>query len=303
VIRIPSPAKVNLSLRVLARENTGFHQLETLFAALDFGDSLSLALRGSGTILSVDRPPTGASIGPPEQNLVYRAAQGFRDLAGVDEGFEIHLVKRIPVQAGLGGGSSNAAAILKGLQSVFPGRVSEKSLLHLAASLGADVPFFMGPTSLALAWGRGDRILSLPALPTAPVVLAIPPQGVSTPEAYRLLAAGRDDHSRPRGPALVPLASLTEWEGVTELAENDFEEILFPVFPFLAPLREAMEESGPRFSLLSGSGSALFAVYRTREEAREAKASLAASFPETRFIETETLESFPDPILVPGVEG
>ena len=85
--------------------------------------------------------------------------------------------------------------------------------------------------------------------------------------------------------------------------ENDFEDVLFPAFPLLARLREALEETGPRFSLLSGSGSALFAVYRVQEEAREAKASLGATFPDTRFFETRTLESLPDPIPVPGVEG
>lgn len=299
MIRIHAPAKVNLTLRVLSRESSGFHQLETLFAVVEFGDVVTLSLRGSGISLTLDEP----HLGPPEENLVYRAAKGFRELTGVDEGFEIHLEKRIPVQAGLGGGSSDAAATLRVLHSLFPGRIGGGPLLELAASLGADVPFFMGPSALALAWGRGDRLLSLPALPKAPVLLAIPPQGVSTPEAYGLLARARETQNPNRGPALMALESLTDWEGVQRLVENDFEEVLFPAFPFLARLREALEETGPRFSLLSGSGSALFAVYRAQEEALEAKASLGATFPDTRFIETQTLDSLPDPIPVAGVEG
>lgn len=299
MIRIHAPAKVNLSLRVLSRESSGFHQLETLFAALEFSDLISFSLRGSGISLSLDGP----HLGPPEENLVYRAAKGFRELTGVDEGLEIHLEKRIPVQAGLGGGSSDAAATLRALDFLFPGRIGEGALLELASSLGADVPFFMGPSSLALAWGRGDRLLSFPALPKAPVLLAIPPQGLSTPEAYGLLARARETESPNRGPALLALESFADWEGVQSSVENDFEDVLFPAFPFLARLREALEETGPRFSLLSGSGSALFAVYRAQEEAREAKASLRATFPDTRFFETQTLESMPDPISMAGVEG
>ena len=173
MIRIHAPAKVNLALRVLAREDSGFHQLETLFSALEFGDVLTLQLGGSGITLNLD----GLHLGPPEENLVYRAAKGFKELARVEEGMEIHLEKRIPIRAGLGGGSSDAAAILRGLHFLFPGRLGEETLLQLAASLGADVPFFLCGSGLALAWGRGDRILSLPALPSASVLLAIPPMG------------------------------------------------------------------------------------------------------------------------------
>ncbi len=298
MIRIHAPAKVNLTLRVLARESSGFHQLETLFVALEYCDLITLQVRGSGISLEVDGP----HLGPTEENLVYRAAKGFKALAGVDEGVQIQLEKHIPVQAGLGGGSSDAAAVLRALDFLLPGRVEEGKLLELAASLGSDVPFFMGPSGYALAWGRGDRILSLPPLPQAPVLLAVPPQGISTVEAYGLLAASRDATGRTRGPSHLALEELQDWEGVQKLAENDFEEALLPAFPSLALLREAMEETAPRFALLSGSGSALFAVYRGGEEVREAKAALRSSFPDTRFIETRTLDSLPDPNPTPGVE-
>jgi 4-diphosphocytidyl-2-C-methyl-D-erythritol kinase len=299
VIRIHAPAKVNLALRILAREESGFHQLETVFAAVDFGDVLSVSVRGSGISLEVDGP----YLGPPEENLVYRAAKGFRELTGVREGFEIHLDKRIPARAGLGGGSSDAAAALRALASLFPGKVDDGVLLGLASSLGSDVPFFLGPTPLALAWGRGDRALCLPPLEEAPVLLAIPPVGMSTPRAYQLLAEQRLAQGTSPGPGRITLEDLNDWVGVAKLAQNDFEEVVFPELPLLARLRESLDETGARFSLLSGSGSTLFGVYSRPEETVEAKASLKSAFPEVRFVLTRTLASFPDPIRAPGVEG
>lgn len=299
MIRIHAPAKLNLALRVLAREDTGYHQVETVFATLEFGDVVSLGLRGRGISLEMDGP----NLGPPEENLVFRAARGFRELAGVEEGFEIRLEKKIPTQAGLGGGSSDAAATLRVLDSLFPGRVEEEKLLALAGSLGSDVPFFLGPTSMALAWGRGDRLFPLPPLPAAPVLLALPALGVSTPEAYRLLAEVRKGKEGGRGPMWMKEEALRDWSGMAGLAKNDFEAVLFPQFPLLARLRESMEETGARFSLLSGSGSAVFGVYQADEEVLEAKASLKAAYKDVRFVVTRTLEALPDPLGAPGVEG
>ena len=126
---------------------------------------------------------------------------------------------------------------------------------------------------------------------------------MSTPEAYRLLAAARESRAGLRGPAHFSRGSFESWDTVQDLAENDFEEVILPAYPLLARVREAFEETGPRFSLLSGSGSALFAVYRGAEEVQEARASLMAAFPGVRFIQTRTLEALPQPTGTPGVEG
>jgi 4-diphosphocytidyl-2-C-methyl-D-erythritol kinase len=299
VIRIHAPAKVNLALRILAREASGFHQLETVFAAVDFGDVLSVAVRGSGISLGLNGP----HLGPPEENLVYRAASGFREVSGVREGLEIHLEKRIPVEAGLGGGSSDAAATLRALCALFPGQVGDRELLELAARLGSDVPFFLGPSPLALAWGRGDRLLSLTPLRETPVLLAIPPVGMSTSRAYGLLDRHREEMGDSFSPGHITLETLRDWSGLAGYARNDFERVVFSELPLLARLRESLEETGARFSLLSGSGSALFGVYPGPEEIVEAKASLMSAFPAVRFIVTRTLEAFPDPMRSPGVEG
>ena len=295
MLKLHCPAKVNLFLRILAREESGFHQLESLFAALELGDTLHLSRGPSGIALHCEGPPEG----PPEQNLVYRAAGAFLDRGGVSEGVEIHLEKRIPVQAGMGGGSSDAAATLRGLATLYPDRLGEDELLELARGLGSDVPFFLASAPLALAWGRGDRVLPLTPLPPAPVLLALPPQGVPTASAYDLLARHRSATSPmvPRG--ILDLSELSTWEGVTALAANDFEEVIFSAHPLLERIRKALEETGSRFSLLSGSGSALFAVYRGEEEAQWAKDGMEAQFPEVRFVLSRTLGE----ILAPSPEG
>jgi 4-diphosphocytidyl-2-C-methyl-D-erythritol kinase len=218
MLRILAPAKVNLGLRILAREVSGFHQLETVFLGLEFGDVLTLALGGEGISLTVENPPPG----PIEENLVYRAARVFLDRSGFDTGVEIRLTKRIPVQGGLGGGSSDAAATLKGLSSLLPGRLHEPDLWNIAGELGSDVPFFLSPSPLALAWGRGERLLPLSPLPERPVLVAVPQLAVSTPEAFQALAGERDRNGNPRRPGCLDRARMDQWEGIGAKAENDF---------------------------------------------------------------------------------
>jgi 4-diphosphocytidyl-2-C-methyl-D-erythritol kinase len=296
MVRLRANCKINLFLRVLAREVSGFHQLETLFAALEFGDDLILEPAGRGVTLEV----MGADLGPVEENLAFRAARGFLAEAGVGDGVRIHLEKRIPVQAGLGGGSSDAAATLRGLDVLFPGRLSRDDLFRLAASLGSDVPFFLSPSPLALAWGRGDRLLPLPALPRAPVLLALTRVGVKTPLAYRLLARHREETPPDRQPALFKMEALGDWGGVTALAENHFQEVVFRAFPPLKDVFGALQATGPRLCLLAGSGGALFAVYGSREEALKARDRLKARFPGDRFVLTWTSQKPEEPPRASG---
>jgi len=291
-----APAKVNLFLRILAQEQSGFHQLETLFASVDFGDSITLEEASSGVSFETDGLPTG----PPEKNLVYRAAKAFLEKGGVGGGVEIHLKKRIPLGAGLGGGSSDAGATLLALQTLFPGAVEETQLLELAGMLGSDVPFFLSPSPLALAWGRGDRILPLPPLPPAPVVLALPPIGVRTPDAYRVLAQERAKGSAHPPTRLLPPGAFSSWEKIGCLAGNDFQELVFRQYPLLKEIGAGIRDSGPLFSLLSGSGAALFGVYEDEKAAFQAKEDLGDRFPNTRFILTWTRYPAPGP---GGMEG
>lgn len=294
MIELPAPAKVNLFLRILAREDSGFHQIETLFCALDFGDRVCLEPSSSGVSLDV----IGSLPVPQAENLAHRAARGFLDQCRMEGGVRIRLVKEIPPGAGLGGGSSDAGSTLRGLDSLYPGSLSREDLLRIAGTLGSDVPFFLSPSPLALAWGRGDRVLPLPPLPSRPVVLALPPFSVSTPDAYGLLDREMDKERSGSwtGPGLVGESGLSSWSEIGNLARNDFETVIFRAHPLLRDLRKRLEASGAMVSLLSGSGAALFGIFQEESVARAALESMESWFPDTRFILTRTASSMPEPL-------
>lgn len=303
-IEVHAPAKVNLFLRILAREEGGHHQLETLFQQVELADRITLEQDDSG---GVSLEVQGAELGPPRENLAWRAATAVLEaVAGgsgsdapgrVPPGIRIALEKRIPHGAGLGGGSSDAAAVLRGVNRLLGHPLSQERLLDLAAPLGADVPAFLSPSPTTLAWGRGDRLLPLPALPGAPVVLALPEVPVSTPEAYRRLAAARArTDARPRKAALLDLAALRRWSDVAHLAENDFEETVLTWHPALAAILGGLRGAGATLALLSGSGSALFGVFGDGAAAARAAERLEGAHPGVRFLVTRTLTtSVPDP--------
>jgi 4-diphosphocytidyl-2-C-methyl-D-erythritol kinase len=178
-LTVQAHAKVNLFLRVLAREASGYHGLETLFTLLELHDTLTVERIGSGVELTVD----GADTGPTEENLAYRAAAMVLDATGRSFGVRIHIDKRIPVQAGLGGGSADGAAALVAANALAGRSVPQPELLHFAAKLGSDVPFLAAGAPMALAWGHGERMFRLPPPPAAPALVAVPHVQVPTARA------------------------------------------------------------------------------------------------------------------------
>src|SRR6266540_2828378 len=180
-VRIAAHAKINLFLRILARDGSGYHQIETAFALLDLADDLEVRRLDSGVALEVEGP----DLGPVADNLAVRAARAVLEATGNKFGVALRLNKRIPVRAGLGGGSSDAAAALHAVNALTGNALPRAELLHFAARLGADVPFFASGAPLTLAWGRGERLLRLPAPPAAPALVAVPAITVATPDAYR----------------------------------------------------------------------------------------------------------------------
>lgn len=267
VVRVEAPAKVNLWLHVLAREECGFHTLETLFCTLALHDSLTLACGLPGVALEVEGDiPTG----PPDLNLAVRAAEAFHLRLGRPPALRIQLVKRIPSSAGLGGGSSDAAATLLGLNAAFGTPFTRAELLQMGIGLGSDVPFFLGGSPLALAWGRGERLLALPPLPERPVLVAHPGVGMPTPDAFRRVAARRGGTFAPRA-AAVDVADLASWESVAARAYNDFEPVVVEEIPKLRGGLDAMRSGGAEIALLGGSGSSLFGIF-AKERARDAAA-------------------------------
>lgn len=253
-MKVRAPAKINLSLKILGRRPDGFHGIETLMSTIRLADVLeyhpaegSLSLTCSDPFLPVDG-----------QNLVLRAAEGFSTATGLCPGGRIHLDKHIPSGAGLGGGSSDAAATLKMLDRHFQTELGVEKLEELAAGLGSDIPFFIrGGT----AWcrGRGEIIEPAASLPSLPIALFKPPFGIDTAQAYALWS--------PATPKAEPCAL-----DVAELV-NDFEPAVFEKYILLPVLRDWLRAQPEiRATLLSGSGSTLFAILH---EAADAKALFA----------------------------
>lgn len=269
-VTLPAHAKLNLFLRVLAREADGYHGLETLFCLVSLADSIR-AKRGEGKGVTVE--VAGAEVGTDEENLAVRAAAMVLDATG--HRFAVHLTldKRIPVRAGLGGGSSDAAAALVAVNQLAGNAIPRHELLQLAAHLGSDVPFFLSGSPLALAWGRGERLLALPPLPAAPVLLVTPPIGIGTAEAYGWVDAARQSAGR-RGAVAMDLDALSRWGDIGRLAGNDFESVVFARVPEIRAAFEALVRTRPLVCRMSGSGSTLFAVYRSARDRDDARSTL-----------------------------
>jgi len=292
-LRVAAHAKVNLFLRVLARETSGFHQIETAFALLELADDLVVRRTASGVTLEVDGP----DLGPVDENLAVRAARTVLDATGNRFGVAITLTKRIPVRAGLGGGSSDAAAALHAVNALAGNAVPRHELLHFAARLGADVAFFAGGSGVALAWGRGERQFRLIPPPALPALLAIPPVQVATPDAYKWW-----DEQNPspasRGPVTLDAESLSTWGSIGRLGGNDFEATVFAKHPSLRTLYERMAETGPVWVRLCGSGSGVAAVYKKESERDDAVQRLGEK--QQRLIKTSTrATAAPAPQTVP----
>jgi 4-diphosphocytidyl-2-C-methyl-D-erythritol kinase len=282
-VEVAAPAKVNLRLCILAREESGYHQLETVFCAISLADRVVVARGEAGIRLEVEG---GVDVGPPERNLAVRAAERFHREMGIAPAVDLHLTKHIPAAAGLGGGSSDAAAVLRALNALHGDPLSLAALLQMAIELGADVPFFLCGSPLALAWGRGERLLPLPPLPPRAVLVAHPGQAMPTADAFREVAALRGGDYVPETAVISPDA-LRSWGRVAELASNDFQIVVVRRIPELADGLNIMLDAGACIASLTGSGSCIFAVFNS-PDARDA-ASIEVETLGMRTWQAETL--------------
>jgi 4-diphosphocytidyl-2-C-methyl-D-erythritol kinase len=260
-----APAKINLSLKVLGRREDGFHEIETLMCPVSVFDRLEFTPRETGGLEFVcDDPslPTG------EENLVVRAARLFCGEIGLEPHLRIALSKGIPHGAGLGGGSSDAAAVLLGLNGLYQTLLSCETLADMAAELGSDVPFFVYQ-SAAFCRGRGERVEKVAFNETLPLLLVKPPFGVPTPWAY---GRWRDSLELPGisyAPQTFPWGTL----------ENDLERPVFEKYLFLAELRRWLQaQPEVRGALMSGSGATVFAVLREKAAGMALGERLAEEF-------------------------
>jgi 4-diphosphocytidyl-2-C-methyl-D-erythritol kinase len=259
-LQIQSPCKVNLLLNILGKRSDGFHELETVMYPLRLFDILDVEPAASGIELTCSEP----SLPTDRKNLVYRAAEAFLTTAGIRKGLRIHLEKRIPLAAGLGGGSGNAATTLLALNRLFENALSGAKLHEIAASLGSDIPFFLQDKP-ALATGRGEIITPLQsaaALSGMAFVLVHPGFGIASSWAYQQLANFPDAVNGRAGRAqeLIAVLSGADARAVAKHFYNSLEAPALHKFPVLRLYQEFFQQHGAVGTLMSGSGSTTFAI-------------------------------------------
>jgi 4-diphosphocytidyl-2-C-methyl-D-erythritol kinase len=258
-------AKLNLDLRVLHPRPDGYHEIRTVFQTISLADAITIEFtRERRTTIQIEN-----SLEIPD-NLAVKAARLAMDAMKVNGNVSLRLTKRIPMGAGLGGGSSDAAAVLLTLPAVAGRRIELRRLMELAGALGSDVPFFLlGGAAVAL--GRGTELYPLPDMPVRRGLLVAPAIHVSTAAAYRALAACLTTESQQN--KIVSFQSRL-WAGVPGGTEasgvNDFETVVFEQFPQLASLKKKLVKMGANPAMMTGSGSALFGLFETREQVRRA---------------------------------
>jgi 4-diphosphocytidyl-2-C-methyl-D-erythritol kinase len=255
-----SPCKVNLLLNILGKRADGFHELETVMHPVAVFDGLMFEKAGCGLELTCSEP----TLPTDSRNLVYRAASLFLETARIKDGLRLHLEKRIPLAAGLGGGSGNAAITLAGLNELFGSPLAPGQLVSIAAALGSDVPFFL-QTSPALATGRGEKIQPLapfPALRGGAFMLVHPGFGIATAWAYQQLARFPEAlHGKPgRAQQLISALETGDMKAAGAELYNSLEAPALVKYPLLALFQEFLRANGAPATLMSGSGSTTFAV-------------------------------------------
>lgn len=260
VVRIRVPAKINLWLEVLRKRDDNYHDLSSLMLPVGVYDGVGLELMdGGGVRLESDSTEVPAD----RRNLAWRAAEFYLEAAGISSGVSIRLEKNIPVGAGLGGGSADAAGVLLGLNQLTEGRLAMDDLHVLAGRLGADVPFFLYQVP-ALATGIGEKLQRVEGVPNYPMVLIKPPVSVSTRWVYQSLKL-------TRGESRIKLRTfLARRWNLHDFLQNDLETVTLREFPLLVQIKEWFGEAGSTGSLMSGSGPTVFGIFPDRERAEGA---------------------------------
>ena len=276
-ITLSAPAKINLTLKITGLREDGYHLLESVMQGVSLADTLILETVPSGILLSC----TKSHIPTDEKNLCHKAARKYFEAAGIDGGVKIHLIKCIPDGAGMGGGSSDAAAVLKGLKALYP---SDVDLCEIAASIGADVSFFLqGQTQLCSGVGEVMEPLSLPQKAILSCVITKPAQGLSTPEIYKRYDQSGSEFSKPMSPAEREKLERGDLSALFSLHCNDLELPAISALPEIALHKETLLSLGADCAMMTGSGSAVFGLFLDEQRARACEKALRESGQETYF--------------------
>ncbi len=263
-VRVQAPAKINLILRVLDRRPDGYHDVWSLMQTIALYDELLISL-GPESPAGIDLRCDDPALAVDQTNLVSRAAALVLEREPQRTRVTIELRKRIPMGAGLGGGSSDAAATILGLNHLLELGWSRSTMAEIGQALGSDVPFFFAAPT-AVATGRGERLRPLAAAPPRWAVLINPGFPVDTGWAYQQLAASRRQIAPLHESALGELSAVN-WDEIGRAAVNDFEAPVFQVHPILRDIKTRLAEAGADMALLSGSGATVFGIFRDKDRA------------------------------------
>lgn len=274
-VKLFSPAKINLYLEVLSKRSDGYHNIHTLFERVNLGDTITLRKTAAGIRITTNDPalPTG------KNNLAYKAAALLKSECGLKEGVMIQIKKRTPMQSGLGGGSSNAATVLMGLNQLWGLNLSKKRLISLGAQLGSDVAFFLLETSFAIGEGRGE-VLKPIWIPRAKIwhCLVKPPFNSSTKEAYQALKPSFLTSKKANVTLCAHSIQRGDWQGLSSLLTNSLELTLNKKVTRIFKIKKLLLENGAKVSLMTGSGSAVFGVFSSKSEANKAARILSSRY-------------------------
>ena len=271
VVTIKANAKINLTLDILGKRADGYHEVAMVMQSVGLHDTIRLEKAERGIALTIDRPDLAAD----ETNLAWRAARLMMDVHSIQSGVRIDIVKRIPIAAGLAGGSADAAAVLRGLDALFGLGLSNEALCELGARIGSDVPFcIQGGTMLAT--GRGEVLRRLPDMPAAWVVLVKPPVAVSTAWAYQSYDAA-PALVHPDNTAMLAAIAEGDLDGIGRQLGNVLETVTVKKYEEISRIRQRMLEAGALAAMMSGSGPTVFALARDEAAARQIVGSAAAA--------------------------
>ncbi len=279
-IRLEAYAKVNLGLDVVKRLENGYHEVRMVMQTVGIHDTLRLEKTKEGIALFTD----SSEMPDDENNLAYKAAHVMKERYGIADGVVIHLQKRIPVAAGMAGGSTDAAAVLKGMNILFSLGLSRQELCDVGVRLGADVPYcIIGGT--ALAEGIGEKLTVLPDVPDCYILTAKPPVSVSTKYVYDNLRLTEIEH-HPDIDSMVDAIRERSLSGIVSRMENVLESVTEKKYPVITRIKSLMEENGAEKALMSGSGPTVFGIYGNREDAEKAAENLSVAEPDTQVFVT-----------------
>ncbi|MCM1102451.1 MAG: 4-(cytidine 5'-diphospho)-2-C-methyl-D-erythritol kinase [Clostridium sp.] len=261
-------AKINLGLDVLGRRPDGYHELRTVMQTVDIWDELTLTKTDAGIAITTD----AGELPTDGDNLIHKAIKLMQEEYGFDGGVRVHLRKNIPIAAGMAGGSTDAAATLKGVNELYELGVSEKRLMELGVRIGADVPYCVAGGTV-LAEGIGERLTRLPAAPECVLVVAKPVYNISTKEIYEKLDA-RTDYPHPDMDGLLAAIREGSLSGMAARLGNVLEAVTIEQCPMVSRIRETILAGGALGCLMSGSGPSVFGIFADREKAEETARAL-----------------------------